>query len=273
MKTERIPPRIAALLATEDNTNALAGVIPKLGHLLEHNKTTEIAYLCDQSAVQVSKLQPTEGQFCGYRNIQMLCLTLGTTLEATSPARKQLGAKLTIPQLQDMIEAAWNRSYNVCGRVQLGGGIKGTAKYIGTSEVEALLLNLGVPCLGRAYKGASAWSEVLDFVEAYFSVGITAKMGVHVTSRPPIFLQRPKHSITVVGIERSSDGKRALLAFDPAWSPPALLRRDALACAECAGWKAKWALRQYRKTEGYLKRWQEFETVCVEQAPRVACWR
>ncbi|KAK3071535.1 hypothetical protein LTR53_008441 [Teratosphaeriaceae sp. CCFEE 6253] len=270
---ERMPARTAALLATEDNSNGLPGVIPKLAHLLEHDRNTEIAYLCDQSAVQVSKLHPTEGPFCGYRNLQMLCLSLVLALPPTSPAREQLQRKLTIPQLQDLIEAAWAQGHNDTAREQLGGGIRGTAKHIGTPEVEALLLSLGVPCTGSAFKGPRSCSEVLDAVEAYFSASNPAKTGVHVTSRLPIFLQRPGHSVTIVGIQRTKSGKRALIVFDPAWSPPALLKNDVLTCAGCSGWSAKWALRRYRKSERHLQRWSAFEMLRVDLAPRVACWR
>ena len=40
----------------------------------------------------------------------------------------------TILQMQDMIEAAWDRGINAQGRMETGG-IKGTRKYIGTPEV------------------------------------------------------------------------------------------------------------------------------------------
>ena len=43
----------------------------------------------------------------------------------------------TIFQIQDYVEAAWDNGINVEGRLETGG-IKGTRKYIGTSEVSLL---------------------------------------------------------------------------------------------------------------------------------------
>ena len=40
----------------------------------------------------------------------------------------------SIPDIQDLIEDAWDSGFNVQGRNETGG-IKGTRKYIGTSEV------------------------------------------------------------------------------------------------------------------------------------------
>lgn len=43
----------------------------------------------------------------------------------------------TILDLQNMIEEAWDRGFNSIGRSDTGG-IRGTRKYIGTSEVNIL---------------------------------------------------------------------------------------------------------------------------------------
>ncbi|KAK5683607.1 hypothetical protein LTS10_005140 [Elasticomyces elasticus] len=281
MKDYLIASRTAARLAAEDDSNSLSGVIPKLAHLLEHTKDLEVAYLCDQSAVQVSKLWGTVGQWCGYRNIQMLCLPLQSALPPSAPLRQKLkGGKSTVLELQAMIESAWDQGINPHGRTQLGG-IIGTTKYIGTSEAEALLLSLAIPCTGRKFEGKQAWSEVMDFVEEYYSAAMPSIVKrkdnsgrVQITSRLPIFLQRPGHSVTVAGTARLESGKRYLLIFDPAWSPPAAFRKDdPLTCEECKGLSARWVLRQYMKSEGWLSKWKTFETLSVDLPPREACWR
>ncbi|TKA68268.1 hypothetical protein B0A55_08526 [Friedmanniomyces simplex] len=279
MKDHPISPRTAALLATEDDRNTLRNIIPQLAHLLQHSPNLHLALLAHPSIPQISKLNPTEGQWCGYRNLQMLCLALHDCLPSTSPARERLETKPTIPHLQALIEDAWSRGHNPAGREHLGGRIVGTTKFVGTPEAEALLLSLGVPCTGRAFRGPQAWSELLEAVEEYFSASIAVPAAegeqrkvdggeVHMTSRPPIFLQRPGHSVTVIGTSRSKTGKRHLLIFDPAWSPPAVLRKAApLTCEECKGLSAKWTLRQYRKSETYLKKWKAFETLSVDLDP------
>lgn len=43
----------------------------------------------------------------------------------------------TIFQIQGLIEAAWDQGINAQGRIETGG-IRGTRKYIGTPEVQAL---------------------------------------------------------------------------------------------------------------------------------------
>ncbi|KAF5864975.1 hypothetical protein ETB97_005862 [Aspergillus alliaceus] len=47
------------------------------------------------------------------------------------------------PNLQDMIENAWDMGFNSIGRIETGG-IRGTRKYIGTPEAQALFLSLGI---------------------------------------------------------------------------------------------------------------------------------
>jgi len=122
-----MPARIAALLRTEEDQgpikNKLTGIIPTLVRLLEHDRRVETAYLCHEDTMQVCKLSGEGNHFCGYRNIQMLMSLFPR------------GGKLhSIPELQEMIEKAWDLGYNPHGRVETGG-VRGTRKHIGTSEV------------------------------------------------------------------------------------------------------------------------------------------
>ncbi|KAH0359767.1 hypothetical protein KCU65_g9791, partial [Aureobasidium melanogenum] len=76
-----------------------------------------------------------------------------------------IGAKTpTISDLQIRIEEAWKAGYNAHGMTQTGG-IRGTRKHIGTSEAEALLLSMKVPCTGSAFQGKNAWQQLLDRTE------------------------------------------------------------------------------------------------------------
>jgi hypothetical protein len=77
-----------------------------------------------------------EGGFCGYRNIQTL---ISYIQEARAVGHDRFpGRTPNILALQDMIERAWDRGYNTTARNDVGP-IKNTRKYIGTSEVSALL--------------------------------------------------------------------------------------------------------------------------------------
>ncbi|KAF7185531.1 Zinc finger-containing ubiquitin peptidase 1 [Pseudocercospora fuligena] len=202
----RMPERVAKLLANENASNSISGVIPNLALLLENEPNTELAYLCTNAAVQVSKLANEGAHFCGYRNIQMLLLALAG-VDATSSSDGNM--KSSIPEIQQMIENAWEDGHNAHGKV-LTGGIQGTRKHIGTSEAEAILLSLSIPCRGRAYTGPDAWKELLDAVETYFTSSRirTRPPGSRViqTDLSPVFLQRPQHSLMIVGFERTKTG-------------------------------------------------------------------
>ncbi len=50
----------------------------------------------------------------------------------------------TIFEIQDFIEAAWDKGINAQGRIETGG-VKGTRKYIGTPEAQAVFCSLGIP--------------------------------------------------------------------------------------------------------------------------------
>lgn len=96
----------------------------------------KVAYLCSPKIEQVSKLKKEGAHFCGYRNIQMMCSALN---------HPSLSSRTGIFELQDLIENAWDGGLNSHGRVQTGG-IRGTRKHIGTSEV-LFPDGLGVPLL------------------------------------------------------------------------------------------------------------------------------
>jgi hypothetical protein len=113
-----MPNRIAAIIGAEALQNKLTGVLPVLACLLKQDRRVETSYLCDDETTQVYRLPGEGANFCGYRNIQMMLL------------REQR----SIPELQDMIERAWDKGHNSHGRMETGG-IRDTRKHIGTSEV------------------------------------------------------------------------------------------------------------------------------------------
>lgn len=127
-----MPAKVAALIVAESETsNILSGVIENLTALLEGDDDVEVALLCTPKTRQIHRVEGEGNHFCGYRNMQILL----SALPATTPDGQELLAKKpTIPELQDAIEAAWNAGINAHGKV-LTGGIKGTRKHVGTSEV------------------------------------------------------------------------------------------------------------------------------------------
>lgn len=128
--------------------NMMMGIIPLLVRLLTEDKSTLFAYTCHPCVRHVSRLK-REGEsiylysyllpidldgFCGYRNIQMLTSYIIST---ESQGCEILGKKIpSIFDIQDYIEMAWDLGFNSHGRIETNG-IRGTRKYIGTSEVSS----------------------------------------------------------------------------------------------------------------------------------------
>lgn len=134
-------------------THRVIGIIPVVEQLLQQSPTTHYAYLCHPCVQHISKLrregmndpilcsrrfttyltQPGNhpGGFCGYRNIQMLTsYIVGTGIPGTERFHNRIPS---IFRIQDYIESAWDMGINAHGRVETGG-VRGTRKYIGTSE-------------------------------------------------------------------------------------------------------------------------------------------
>lgn len=111
--------------------------------------------------------------------------------------------------------------------------------------------------------GSKAYEKLLDYVESNFSTAITdqnldhSKKVVHNVPTPPIYLQRPHHSLTIVGVEVRNDGSRNLLVFDPAYNTTKAMR---MAILESAGLsRPESLLKPYRRGKKELKRFKAFE--------------
>ncbi|PNP48404.1 hypothetical protein TGAMA5MH_00688 [Trichoderma gamsii] len=241
-----------------------SGVIPALKHLLELSAPTEYAYLCHPDALHVAKVR-REGGFCGYRNIQVLAAhIIGTQTEGW----KQFGDDIpSIFEIQNLIETAWDRGYNVRGRIETGG-IKGTRKYIGTPEAQALFSSMGFPCSVQAFRtsneqSANAAGRLLQAIEDYFQQGaadcLTHK--VRSTQLPPIYLQRPSHSVTIVGMEKLKDGHVQLLVFDPEFQSSEAVTSLATKATRRRQAKINRLLEPYRRSDTHLERFKEFEVL------------
>ena len=279
-----MPDGIARVVAKETDENRRLGVIPRLACLEAEDQGVEKVYFCDAALEQVYKLKHEGQHFCGYRNMQMLLSSLpsgSTTTSSTStlphPDPMSRARKATVLTLQSLVEAAWTAGHNSHSRIETGG-ILNTRKHVGTSEAEALFAYLGIRTTARVFHGKGCWRELLDYVQHYFSGEETVKdpglaktfseldvENVKMTSRPPIFLQRPRHSLTIVGIEVAPSGKRRLIVFDPGYNPPAsLVRAMDREDRKVERGKEERVLTYCRRGERYLRRFDGFEILHVQ---------
>ncbi|OTA61151.1 DUF1671-domain-containing protein [Hypoxylon sp. EC38] len=236
------------------------GTIPVIAQLLERSPKTQYAYLCDPATQHISKLS-REGGFCGYRNIQMLASYI---INSGAPGAGAFNS--TIPDIftiQDLIESAWDAGINPSARVQIGV-LRRTRKYIGTAEAQVLFHYLGIPHKEEEFvslpddKSRKAEIELYDHVENYFATapGIDIQSKVRSTVRPPIYLQHRGHSMTIIGIERTVNGNRNLLVFDPSYGDPDSVTRY---IGRHVGRPNEDALKLYRRGAKYMGHHKQFE--------------
>jgi L-lysine 2,3-aminomutase len=85
------------------------------------------------------------GYGCGYRNAQMLLSSI-----REDPALRDVlfnGGQTHMPsitKIQELIEAAWAKGFDLMGKNQLGGKLKNSAKWIGASDLAAMFLSLKI---------------------------------------------------------------------------------------------------------------------------------
>ncbi|KIM94993.1 hypothetical protein OIDMADRAFT_134716 [Oidiodendron maius Zn] len=240
------------------STNHTEDILPVLAQLLDQDHSTRYAYLCHPSVKHVSKLK-REGGFCGYRNIQMLSSYINGV---ESQGYQCFDGKVpTIFEIQDYIEYAWDLDINSQGRIETGG-IRGTRKYIGTPDAQAMFCSLEIACEAQAFKskrhGPSAHDLLFQAVENYFVNGCTTfDKKVRLTSLPPLYFQQPGHSMTIVGMERRMDGSKTLVVFDPMFHDASNVTKlvgQAFIHRDPGG-----VLKAYRRGLKYLIKYNEFE--------------
>ncbi|KAK4127700.1 DUF1671-domain-containing protein [Parathielavia appendiculata] len=253
---ERMPDWLVVLLK-KGGQNTSQGVVSVIAQLLEQSTSTKYAYLCHPCIQHVSKLR-REGGFCGYRNIQMMfSYIIHTKFKGHEYLRDALPS---IFQIQEWIETAWDQGINAHGRAETGG-IRGTRKYIGTPEAQAILRLLEIPCAAQAFKHpepAKSEALLMEHVENYFQSGVEdPSQHIRKTKLPPLFLQHNGHSITIIGFEKERNGAKNLIVFDPSF-------RDSSPIVRLIGQTfvhptPDVALKQYRRGTKYLKAYREFE--------------
>jgi hypothetical protein len=118
----------------------------------------------------------------------------------------------SICRLQQLIERAWQKGFDEQGRDQLGGRLANTRKWIGATEVSALLANSGIRSeivdFHRPTGPDGTHPELFNWVLDYFR----SRSG---RFAPPLYLQHQGHSRTIVGVEVPQRGGHRLIVFDP----------------------------------------------------------
>ncbi len=69
------------------------------------------------------------------------------------------------------------------------------------------------------------------------------------------------HSLTIVGFERTKDGKANLLVFDPSYHDSTFVTNLVDKIIAHMGPNASHVLEQYRRGSRYLQRYREFEVL------------
>ncbi|CAD5121215.1 unnamed protein product [Dimorphilus gyrociliatus] len=174
------------------------------------------------------------GWSCGYRNLQMLLSSMMNSREFSNCEifSNQFLQELTpIRKIQTLIERAWSLGFDTRGAQQLSHKLVNTKKWIGATEVVALLSSFRIQCtlidVHCKSKTTGTHSHIFDWVQNYFN-SPDAKF--------PLYLQHQGHSRTIVGIEHGQNGLN-LLIFDPSCSKELCGRYCRGECNESITWK------------------------------------
>ncbi|KAJ1705426.1 hypothetical protein COH20_012385 [Aspergillus flavus] len=167
----------------------------------------------------------------------------------------------TILQIQEMIESAWDMGFNSIGRIETGG-IRGTRKYIGTPEAQALFLSLGIQCEASRIgvtKDMQAHDVLFMYIANYFrqACSLDTNDKVFLTNLPPIYFQHQGHSLTIIGFEIRDNGSANLLVLDPMFKPSSAVKR--LRGTRAVSADPARILKGYRRGAAYLKKYKVFE--------------
>ncbi|KAL2013458.1 hypothetical protein VTN00DRAFT_983 [Thermoascus crustaceus] len=258
-RSNRIGPN-GILVRREAVENETSHVIPVLAQLCQQDSSVQRAFFCSPKVRHVFKMS-REGGFCGYRNIQML---VSYIQDSRASGHEHFPGMLpTILKLQDMIERAWDMGFNSTGRIETGG-IRGTRKYIGTPEAQALFLSLGIRCEANAFsetKEMRAHDALFMDMAEYFrqACSLEGDEKVFKTDLPPIYLQHKGHSVTVIGFEVRKNGSANLLVFDPVFkTSPAIQRLIGTTVKTSDPTRL---MKAYRRGAAYLQKYKDFEVL------------
>jgi hypothetical protein len=138
-----------------------------------------------------------------------------------------------------------------------------STRWLNILQAQALFVGLQINCAVETFgdlkdRKIEAHEVLFDRIERYFAqAAVPDGSKVYKTLLPPIYLQQPGHSMTIVGFERRQDGSSNLVVFDPSYSTsPAmhkLLGRKNISSARPE------AMHSYRRGAMQLKKHAAFE--------------
>ena len=264
---ERRIGRDGRLVTVERVENHHEGVVPRLVELSEMDRGVREAWYCHPAVQHIVRFSH-EGGFCGYRNIQMQ-MSYIQGAKAQGHTALPTGRVPTVPLLQDWIEDAWDNGISELSRAQIGR-LRGTRKWIGTAEAHAVYQQMGIlnevhTCADDKDGGRQAHQVLFDYIEEYFRGDVTddsQRLKVHRTYRPPIYLQQPGHSLTIVGFEKHKNGSRNIVVFDTVFKTPRYMQMylDRKVRRPDEGFIAH-AMHIYRRGSDKLRKYKDFEVV------------
>mmetsp|Transcript_5439 Transcript_5439/g.16219 ORF Transcript_5439/g.16219 Transcript_5439/m.16219 type:complete len:226 (+) Transcript_5439:126-803(+) len=141
----------------------------------------------------------------------------------------------SLPELQGRIEEAWRQGFDLEGKQELGGALLDETKWIGSAEVAALLRSLRIRAevveFSSGEDNADAGRDQLfTWIEEYYSARCNPKKSRGLFNQPkcqacggrkgkvfipPLFLQDPQHSRTVIGVDIYKCNESRIFVMDP----------------------------------------------------------
>lgn len=164
---------------------------------------------------------------CGYRNMQSM---LSSYLNHDSLARDTLFSSgiVTIPTLKDIqkiIEAAWTAGYDQIGGMQLDFKLLDTNKWIGATEVVAMLRSCKIRACVADFDFTSGQCDLNSMVRIiweyfekreFYNTNNKFKRSLNEFSfTAPLYFQHQGHSRLILGAEKWANGDIKLLILDP----------------------------------------------------------
>eukprot|EP00188_Purpureofilum_apyrenoidigerum_P001143 Plantae.Rhodophyta-Purpureofilum_apyrenoidigerum.ctg15996.p1 GENE.Plantae.Rhodophyta-Purpureofilum_apyrenoidigerum.ctg15996~~Plantae.Rhodophyta-Purpureofilum_apyrenoidigerum.ctg15996.p1 ORF type:complete len:357 (+),score=64.04 Plantae.Rhodophyta-Purpureofilum_apyrenoidigerum.ctg15996:85-1155(+) len=176
------------------------------------------------------------GWDCGYKNLQMMFSSLLQNSRLAAHLRKyDIKEVPSLPELQGRIEGAWRLGFDLEGKAELGGTLLDETKWIGSSEVAALLRSLRIRAEVVEFSSSAdninaGRDQLFTWVENYYTDLCNPKKSRNLFNPlkcqvcggrkgkifiPPLFLQDPQHSRTVIGADIYRHDQTRILVMDP----------------------------------------------------------
>lgn len=199
-------------VGVEDSRHPVTGLLANIRSLSQASPDVVEVYLAT-AVDHFSASRGDSGWGCGYRNCQMLMSALKNDPHCCSSLFGDSVSYIpSVPKIQKLIEEAWQKGFDTVGGEQLNFKLSDTRKWIGATEVAALLHSFHITAEVvdfHKYSGDDrTHPAMLQFLWSHFSRAQPVFI-------PPVYIQHAGHSRTVVGVEKLKNGTERLLIFDP----------------------------------------------------------